>query len=98
MSARPPRRRRGRDAERIAPSPQPPQRPPPPAGQRGWPSAGAWLLFLLGLWIGRATAVLPEDANSAFGLALTVVTALALALSYRRWVRRAMAARRRPKT
>ena len=53
---------------------------------------------MLGLWIGRATAVLPEDANSAFGLALTVVTALALALSYRRWVRRAMAARRRPKT
>ena len=97
MSTRPPRRRRARDAGRAASPPQPPQRPPPPVRQRRWPSSGAWLLFLLGLWVGRAMRVLPEDARSTFDLALAAVTALALVLAYRRWVRRVMA-RRRPRT
>lgn len=91
-----PRRRRMRRS--LAASPRR-AAPSPPRGERGgraalWSALATWMAILAGVWVGRASLMLPAGAQGIAGLLLAALTAVVVAIGYRRWARRAIAARR----
>ncbi len=82
-SGPPPRRRRpGRGARRE----RPPPAPPAPGGR--WSSRALVLALLVGAWVGRQAAILPEAGERILDLAIAVGIAVMVALGYRRLARR----------
>lgn len=57
---------------------------------RGWP-LGALLATTVGIWLGRLFYRLPDNLEDVAAVLLALVTAIAAAGIYRRWVRRQFA-------
>lgn len=59
------------------------------------PGAGTSAALLVGAWLGRASSALPAGVEDTIDALLPLAAAAAIALSFRRWLRRRVQARSR---